>query len=77
MGGERPSRRSWLALGLLLVLLSLSKHGYLGLALLFFVVPGKKFSGPGRRWLIAALVIGVPLGIGAAWTYSLRGLYVP
>ena len=41
------------------------------------MIPGKKFSSPGRRWLIAALLIGLPLAIDAAWTYSLRGLYVP
>ena len=76
-GNERPSRRSLLAMGLLLVLLALSKQAYLGLAGLFFLIPGKKFSGPGRRWLIAALLIGLPLAISAAWTYSCRGLYVP
>ena len=77
VGDETPDARHWLALGFLLLLLALSKHGYLGLALLFFAVPGKKFSSPKRRWLIAAAVIGAPLAIGAAWTYSLRGLYVP
>ncbi len=77
MGSERPSRRSLMMLGLLLVLLALSKQAYMGLALLFFVIPGKKFSSPGRRWLIAAIFIGMPLVIDAAWTYSLRGLYVP
>jgi uncharacterized membrane protein len=75
--GTRPSRGSLLALGFLLVLLALSKQAYLGLAGLFFVIPGKRFSGPARRWLIAALMIGVPLAIDAAWMYSLRGLFAP
>ncbi len=77
LGRETPSRRILLVLGLLLVLLSLSKQAYVGLAGLFFVIPAKKFSSPARRWLIAALMIGVPLAIDAAWMYSLRGLYVP
>jgi len=77
LGSDRPSRRSLLALGLLLVLLALSKQAYVGLAALFLLVPSKKFSSPGRRWLIAALMIGLPLAVDAAWTYSLRGLYVP
>ena len=50
---------------------------YLGLVLLFLLIPGKKFSSPGRRWWIAALLIGLPLAIDAAWMYSLRGLYIP
>jgi len=77
LGSEKPGRRSLLAMGFLLVALSLSKQAYLGLALLFFVIPGEKFSSRGRRWLIAALMIGLPLAIDAAWMYSLRGLYVP
>ena len=44
--GENPAGRTWFALGLLLVLLALSKQAYVGLALLFLVIPGKKFSGP-------------------------------
>ncbi len=55
LGGERPGRRSWLALGVLLVLLSLSKHGYLGLALLFIMVPGKQFAGDPARWTVFGL----------------------
>lgn len=77
LGSERPSRRSLLALGCLLALLALSKQAYLGLALLFFVVPAQKFSSPARRWLVAGLMIGLPLAIDAAWAYSLRSLYVP
>ena len=77
LGSEGPSRRGLLALGFLLVLLALSKQAYLGLALLFFMIPGKRFSSPATRWLLAVLMIGVPLAIDAAWTYSLRGLYVP
>jgi uncharacterized membrane protein len=77
LGSERPSRRSLLALGLLLVLLALSKQAYLGLAVFFLVIPGKEFSSPARRWLIAAVMIGLPLAVNAAWMYSLRGLYVP
>jgi uncharacterized membrane protein len=77
LGSARPDRRSLLALGFLLVALSLSKQAYLGLAVLFLVIPGEKFSSPGRRRLIAGLMIGVPLAIDAAWMYSLRGLYVP
>ena len=64
-------------LGLLLVLLALSKQAYLGMVLLIFVVPGDKFGSRGRRWLVVALMIGVPLAIEAAWAYSLRNLYVP
>ncbi len=77
LGSKRPSRRSFLALGVLLALLALSKQAYVGLSLLFFVIPATKFSSPGRRWLIAGLMIGLPLAIDAAWTYSLRELYVP
>ena len=75
--GERPSGRDLAALGVLLVLLALSKQAYIGLAVFFLVIPGKQFSSLGRRWLIAALMIGLPLAISAAWTYSLRGLYTP
>jgi uncharacterized membrane protein len=77
LGSEGPSRRSLLSLALLLVLVALSKQAYLGLTLLFFMIPGKKFSSPARRWLLVLLMIGLPLAISAAWTYSLRGLYVP
>ncbi|MGO9108299.1 MAG: DUF2142 domain-containing protein [Thermoguttaceae bacterium] len=77
LGSKNPSRRSLLSLGFLLVLLALSKQPYLGMATLFFLIPGKRFFSTRRRWLIAAVIIGVPLAIGAAWTYSLRGLYVP
>ena len=75
--GHCSPRKAYLALGLLLTLLALSKQAYVGLAGLFLLVPGKRFSSPGRRWLTAAAVIGVPLAINAAWMYSLRGLYVP
>jgi uncharacterized membrane protein len=75
--GEGPIHRGLLALGFLLVFLALSKQVYAGLALLFFMVPGSRFSCPAKRWLVAAVLIGVPLAIDAAWTYSLRGLYAP
>jgi uncharacterized membrane protein len=74
---EKPGPRELLALGILMVLLVLAKQAYFGLALLFFLIPGSKFSSRGRRWQIAALVIGAPLAIEAAWAWSLRGLYVP
>ena len=77
LGAARPSYRSLLVLGLLLVLLDLSKQAYLGMAVFFLAIPREKFSSPGRRWLIASLMIGLPLVIDAAWMYSLRGLYVP
>ena len=66
-----------LLLGFLLVLLALSKQAYLGMVMLFFLIPGRKFSSPRCRWLIAALTIGLPVVIDAAWSWSLRGLYVP
>jgi uncharacterized membrane protein len=75
--GDGPVRRGLLAVGFLLVFLALSKQAYVGLALLCFMVPGKRFSSPATRWLLAVILIGVPLAIDAAWTYSLRGLYVP
>jgi len=77
LGSEMPSRGRLLALGLVLLLLALSKQAYLGLGIMFFMIPGERFSTPRRRWLTAALLIGIPLAINAAWTYSLRGLYTP
>ena len=77
LGKERPSGRSLLALGVLLVLLALSKQAYVGLAVFVLLIGSKQFSSLGRRWLITALLIALPLAVSAAWNYSLRGLYTP
>ena len=77
LGKQRPSGRSLLALGVLLVLLALSKQAYVGLAVFVLAIGSKQFSSLGRRWLVAALLIALPLAVSAAWTYSLRGLYTP
>jgi uncharacterized membrane protein len=65
------------SLGLVFVLLGLSKQVYCGMALLVFAIPGDRFRSRGHRWLASGLIIGATLACVTVWSCAVRGIFVP
>jgi uncharacterized membrane protein len=71
---ERVGRKAVALAAVLLVLLVLTKNYLVFFPLLYWLIPGEKFSGARQRWLGFALLMGVTVAAVFAWWLVVREL---